>query len=258
MSEPTVEIVTVDAGNVRRLGFFCYKSKPKSDGYRAKRAWLEQRFDEGLTLQVIYAEGWPRGIIEYAPGEQTWRAVQAPGYAVIHCLWVVGQGKGRGYGSHLLAECEAAARQAGQHGVVVVTTSRTWLPGRRLFLRRGYERVDEAPPCFELLVKRFDGAPLPSFPNNWEERAMAFGPGLTIVHSGQCPYNAATARMALETAAQSGTKARMVELADAAQARQQSPSAYGSFALVLDGRLLTYHPVGQKELLEVLAAGPAK
>lgn len=29
MAEPSVEIVTVDAGNVDRTGFFCYKSKPK-------------------------------------------------------------------------------------------------------------------------------------------------------------------------------------------------------------------------------------
>lgn len=254
MSEPAVEIVPVDGGSVDRLGFFCYKSKPKSEGYRAKRAWLEQRFAEGLTLYLAYADGWPRGMIEAAPGEHTWRAVQAPGYTVIHCLWVVGQGKGKGYGSRLLAECEAAAHRAGQHGVAVVTTRRTWLPGSKLFLRRGYEKVDEAPPCFELLVKRFDGAPLPAFPTGWEERAKAFGPGLTVVQSGQCPYNADTARAALELARQRGIEARIVDLADSAQARLRSPSAYGTFALVLDGRLLTYHPIGQKELLEVLGS----
>ena len=109
MSEAPVEIAAVDAGSVDELGFFCYKSKPKSEGYHAKRAWLEQRFRTGLTLHLIYADGWPRGMIEAAPGEQTWRAVHAPGYAVIHCLWVVGQGKGKGYGSRLLAECEAGA-----------------------------------------------------------------------------------------------------------------------------------------------------
>ncbi|HNS52636.1 MAG TPA: GNAT family N-acetyltransferase [Anaerolineae bacterium] len=258
MSGPAVEIVTVDAGNVDRLGFFCYKSKPKSEGYRAKRAWLDGRFAEGLTLHILLADGWARGMMEAAPGEHAWRAVSAAGYEVIHCLWVVGQGKGKGFGSRLLDACESAARSAGRHGVAVVTTHRTWLTGSRFFLRRGYGKVDEAPPCFELLVKRFDGAPLPSFPADWDERARAFGPGLTVVQSGQCPYNAATAEMALEAARQRGIEARVVHLAGAAQARAQSPSAFGTFALVLDGRLLTYHPVGQKELLDVLAAGSEK
>jgi GNAT superfamily N-acetyltransferase len=252
MSEHGVEIVPIDAGNVDRLGFYCYQSKPKSEGYRAKRAWLEQGFGTGLALNVVYGDGWRRGMLEVAPGEHTWRAVHALGYAVIHCLWVVGRAKGKGYGSRLLADCETAAREAGQHGVAVVATRRTWLPGSRFFLHRGYEKVDEAPPCFELLVKRFDGAPLPAFPTDWEERARAFGPGLTVVQSGQCPYNAATAQVARETARQMGIEARVVDLVDSAQARLQSPSAYGTFALVQDGRLLTHHPVGQKELEELL------
>jgi GNAT superfamily N-acetyltransferase len=258
VSEPAVEVVTVDAGNVDRLGFFCYKSKPKSEGYSAKRDWLERRFGEGLGLKIAYAGGWPRGMIEVAPGEHAWRAVHASGYAVIHCLWVVGQGKGKGYGSRLLAECEVEARRAGQHGVAVVTTRRTWLPGSRFFLSRGYEKVDEAPPCFDLLVKRFGAAQLPVFPTDWQERARAFGAGLTLVQTGQCPYNAATVRMALETARGMGIKARAVDLIASEQVRAQSPSAYGTLALVLDGRLLSYHPVGQKELVEALAPGSAK
>jgi GNAT superfamily N-acetyltransferase len=258
MAEPSVEIVTVDAGNVDRLGFFCYKSKPRTEGYRAKRAWLERRFGEGLVLKIVYAGGRPRGMIEVAPGEHTWRAVHAPGYAVIHCLWVVGQGQGKGYGSRLLADCEAVARQAGRQGLAVVTTRRTWLPGSKLFLHRGFEKVSEAPPAFELLVKRFDAAPLPAFPTNWEDRAQAFGAGLTLVQTGQCPYNAATVRMALQTAQELGIEARVVVLTCSEQARAESPSAYGSLALVYDGRLLTYHPIGQKELLAALAPASSK
>jgi hypothetical protein len=45
-----VDIITVDASNVDRYGFFCYKSKPKTAGYRQKRQWLEERFAEGLRL----------------------------------------------------------------------------------------------------------------------------------------------------------------------------------------------------------------
>ena len=33
-------IRTIDPSNVDRYGFFCYKSKPKTEGFHQKRAWL--------------------------------------------------------------------------------------------------------------------------------------------------------------------------------------------------------------------------
>jgi hypothetical protein len=36
----SVKIVTVDETNVDEHGFFCYKSKPKSQGYQNKMDWL--------------------------------------------------------------------------------------------------------------------------------------------------------------------------------------------------------------------------
>ena len=34
--ENEVKIVTVDETNVEQEGFFCYKSKPKTEGYQGK------------------------------------------------------------------------------------------------------------------------------------------------------------------------------------------------------------------------------
>ena len=101
-----VEIITVAATNVAQYGFFCRKSKPKSEGYRRKLDWLEQRFSEGMRIKIVHEDGRSVGFIEYIPGEFTWRAVRAKGYMVIHCLWVVGRAKGKGYGSRLLNDCE--------------------------------------------------------------------------------------------------------------------------------------------------------
>jgi len=89
-----VEIISVDATNVDELGFFCYKSKPKSAGYQHKLNWLKQRFPEGLRLEILYEGNRSVGYIEYIPGEYAWRAVKAEGYMLIHCPWVVGKGKG--------------------------------------------------------------------------------------------------------------------------------------------------------------------
>jgi hypothetical protein len=47
-------IHTLDASNVDRYGFFCYKSKPKNAGFHQKRTWLDGSLAEGLRLIIIY------------------------------------------------------------------------------------------------------------------------------------------------------------------------------------------------------------
>jgi hypothetical protein len=188
------------------------------------------------------------GFVEYIPGEVAWRAVDAAGYMIVHCLWVVGKGKKKGYGSRLLEECVQDARVSGMHGVAMVTSSGNWLAGKKLLLKNGFEAVDQAPPSFDLLVKRFGDAPLPAFPTNWEERLRRYGPGLTIVRSDQCPYIESVTQIIQDAAAKFGLEARVVELGSHREVQEATPSAYGVFNMVYDGELVTYHWIGEKEL----------
>ncbi len=246
-------LVTVDASNVDEYGFFCYKSKPKSEGYRRKRAWLEARFAEGMQLKMIYEGKRSIAFIEYIPGDFAWRAVNASGYMLIHCLWVVGKGKGKGYATRLLAECENEAREQGMAGVAMVTSSGVWLADKPVLVKAGYAVVDSAPPSFELLVKRFDAAaPLPAFPTDWEARAARFGPGLTVITSGQCPYLPDAVAPVVEVGQERNLPVQVVELTSAAEVQAQSPSTVGIFGLVYAGRLLSYHYLLKKDLLSLL------
>ena len=251
-----VEIIAVDATNVAQYGFFCYKSKRKAEGYRRKLDWLEQRFSEGMKIKILYEGKRSVGFIEYMPGEFTWRAIKAEGYMVIHCLWVVGRGKGKGYGSRLVNECVKDARKAQKHGVVMVSSSKPWLAGKKLFLKNGFEVVDQAPPTFDLLVKRLGDAPLPTFPDDWDERSSRYGSGVTVVYSDQCPYNVDAVKGALEIAGEGGVEARTVKLESSQQVRDSAPSAYGVFNVVYDGKLVTYKYIDSKkerqELLKLL------
>jgi hypothetical protein len=245
-------IHAIDASNVDRYGFFCYKSKPKTAGYRHKREWLGNTFSEGLKLKIITEGNRSAGFIEYAPGEYSWRAVMAPGYMVIHCMWVVGGGKGKGYGSRLLDIVTSEAESQGLHGVAIVSSSSTWLVRKNFFLHRGFKVVDQAPPCFELLVKRFTQAPPPSFPTDWEERMERLPQGLVVVHSGQCPYHAMFVSSLANAAAQMSLPFQALELKSSWEARSLSPSAYGVFGVVYNGRLLSYRPMGGKTLRQML------
>jgi L-amino acid N-acyltransferase YncA len=245
-------IHTIDASNVDRYGFFCYKSKPKTTGYRQKRAWLENTLPEGLRLKIIYEGNRSAGFIEYTPGEYAWRAVQAAGYLVIHCMWVVGSGKGKGYGWRLLELVQSEAENIGLYGVAAVCSSSTWLTRKGFFLRHGFEVVDQAPPSFELLVKRFGQGQLPSFPTDWETRLARIQHGLVVYHSGQCPYNAMFVSSLAKAAGQLNLPFQPVELKSSYEARTLSPSAYGTFGVVYNGQLLSYRPMGGKTLRQML------
>jgi len=236
------EIKTVDASNVDETGFFCYMSKRKEPGYKKKRDWLEARFAEGMKIKILHENGGrDTAFIEYIPGEYAWRAVHAPGYMVIHCLWVVGKGKGKGYGTHLIKECLDDARAQNMKGVAMLTSDRTWLASKDIFVQNGFMEVDSAPPSFQLMGTRFGSGPEASLPTNWDERARAFGPGLTVIRTAQCPYIENATNAIVNFAKDRGIRAKVVEFKTAREVQEGSPSAYGVFGTVLDGRFLAYY-----------------
>jgi len=248
-----MNIIEVDKGNVSQKGFFCYMSKRKSEGYRRKLRWLEQRFDEGLKIKMLDLEQGGRGFIEYVPGEFAWRAVNARGYMFIHCLWIVGQSRGKGYGKLLLNECIGEARSLGMEGVAVLTSERPWLTDTRFFLRHGFEPVARFGP-FTVAAIRFGRFASPSLPTDLAERPGRYRKGLTILRSDQCPYVDASVTAAIGAARKLGIQAEVLELQSAEGVRRLSPSPYGVFGIVYGGRLLSYHNLAEGELLKSLTA----
>ena len=245
------EIIDVGAENVDRTGFFCFMSKKKSEGYQRKLRWLKERFAEGMRIKMLAMP--ERGFIEYIPGEHAWRAVHADGYLIIHCLWIVGKSKGKGFAAGLVDACMADAKRMKMKGVAMVTSEKVWLAGRRLLDDHGFECADTAPPAFSLMVKKLGRQPSPSFAGDWERKAGAFGKGLTIIRSDQCPYIVDAVNTAVVAAAKAGITSRIVELRSRDDVMQLSPSAYGVFGLVLDGKLLSYHYQLEKDLVPLLA-----
>lgn len=247
-------IITVDRSNIEETGFFCHMSRRKAEGFLRKLAWARARFDEGMRIKMLKLP--ERGFIEYIPGEFAWRAVNAKGYMVIHCLWVVGKSKGKGFGAALLDECVKDARKAGMLGVAMVTSEGNWLAGKKVLGGRGFKAVDAAAPSFTLMVKKFKPGPDPSFPRDWAARAARFGKGLTIISSGQCPYHPDAGRILLDAAAKKKIKARVVEFQTAADVQTRAPSPYGVFSIVYDGRLVGHHYMGEEDALGLLGPEP--
>jgi N-acetylglutamate synthase-like GNAT family acetyltransferase len=246
------DIVDVTADTIAEHGFFCYMSKKKSEGYQRKLRWLKARFAEGMRIKLFALP--ERGFIEYVPGEYAWRAVNADGYMLIHCLWVVGKSKGKGFGAVLLDECIADARRSKLKGVAMVSSEKVWLAHKGLLVRHGFECVDRADPTFSLMVTKFGKFPGPSFAGDWEKKASVFGRGLTVVRSDQCPYIVDATVAAVDCAAKAKVECAVVELESRDDVMRRSPTPYGVFGIVLNGKIVSYHYMLEKDLLPVLRA----
>lgn len=247
-----MKIIDVTPENVDEAGFFCLMSRRKSEGWRRKRRWLDARFAEGLRIKMLDLDEGGRGFIEYIPGQHAWRPVEADGWTFIHCLWVVGKSKGKGFGSLLLEACLADAEHCGSRGVAMTTSEGNWLAGRKLLLSHGFECVDRAPPAYELLISPLGPADPPRFPTDWDRRAARFGRGLTVIRTDQCPYLDDAAATAVRLAHDRGLEATVVELDSAEQIRKRSPSPYGVFTILLNGKVLSHYYQPAKKLAELL------
>jgi hypothetical protein len=102
------------------------------------------------------------------------------------------------------------------------------------------------------MVHRFGSAPEPTLPIDWDARAKAFGRGLTVIRTPQCPYIENATSGILSFAEARGIKAKAVELKTAKEVQERSPFAYGVFGTVLDGKPLAYQYLLEKDFDKLL------
>jgi GNAT superfamily N-acetyltransferase len=211
-------------------------------GQERKRAWVKQCLPFGLRYRaaVESATGKAAGMIEYMPGEFAWRAVDAPAYMVIHCLFVPHQWAGGGLGSLLLDHCIEDARKEGMAGVAALTTSGTWCADSRIYLKNGFEVVDRAPPAFELVARRLRAGRAPSC-GDWEGRLRRLSQGIYLYNSKQCPFMRGERNLARREwlKAEYGLDAQVIEVGDHEQA-QANPCVWGTSGVVCGGQIVNH------------------
>ena len=88
----------------------------------SKKAWLADRFEEGLVFLKSVERG--KCFIEYIPAENAWVPIQADGYMYIDCLWVSGSFKGHGYSTELLNACIEDSKEKGKKGLCILAAAK--------------------------------------------------------------------------------------------------------------------------------------
>jgi len=139
-------------------------------------------------------------------------------------------------------------------GLVVVSSAKKkpFLTDKSFFVKHGFQVCDTAPPYFELLVRPFRDAPLPTFRPNARTGAFAHAKDLAILYTDQCPFTGFYLDEMVEVAAEYGLSAEKIKLTTTRQV-QDGPSPFGVSGVYLRGQFLTHEIMTRKSFAEVLS-----
>lgn len=249
MASEEIRIIEVTADNVEEAGVCCIKDK-KSPGFRAKVEWFRLKFNEGLKIRIALDNKGSRiGFIEYLPSENAWRPVKAENYLFIQCIAVYAKDmRSGGIGSMLIKECEDDARAQGKNGIFALASSGTWMANKALFEKCGFTMTGKKD-RFDLMVKRFRDAAKPEF-IDWEAQLPKYK-GWNLIYADQCPWHFKSVEDISRTARSLGIDLSVVKL-DSPEAAQLSPSGYGTFCLIHDGKVLADHYISETRFRSIV------
>jgi len=179
----------------------------------------------------------------------------ADGYLFIHCIFVgfKKEYKGKGYASMLIDECIQEAKEQKMLGVAVVTRKGSFMANDDIFLKKGFKITDSARPDFNLLAFRFNNeSVIPHFNPDMLKNLSIYNKGITIIRSVQCPYTEKNVKAIIETAEKKfKLKPRLIDLKDS-ESTQNSPCAFGTFCIIYNGEIISYHPISNTRFENIM------
>lgn len=244
------KVVEITPDNFLDSGIVCGSKAQFTEGRLLKMKWYCKQFEKGLRMKIVVNnEGVTAGMIEYVPGEFCWRTIHAEGYTVIHCLQVARNQTRKGFGRILLNECIKDSKSA--NGIAIVTSSKPWVNDKQFFLKNSFTKISAAPPYYELLVRQFQDEPLPYFNNGWDERALQYGEGITVLYSDQCPIIEYALKNLKDASMECNLKINYHKIEDCTEA-QNAPFAYGTFGIIKNGKFITHRIFDKEQYVTIL------
>lgn len=244
-----MDYIRVTEENLDQEHICCAISNNKDIQVSSKKAWLAERFSEGLVFLKSAERG--KCFIEYIPAEYAWNPIDADGYMYIDCLWVAGSLKGQGHAGRLLEECIRDSKEKGKRGLCILSSAKKkpFLADPKFLAYKGFAVGDEADNGIQLWYLPFEkGTDAPQF------KACAKHPhipeaGYVLFYTHQCPYNAKYVPILEQTAAEHGVAFRAVRL-DSREAAQAAPTPITTYALFYNGDYITNEQMNDKRFLK--------
>lgn len=206
----------------------------------AKKAWLKERFDEGLVFYRSEERG--KCFIEYIPAENAWVPIDAPKYMFINCLWIAGSMKGHGYSNDLTDECIRDAKAQGKAGICILSSEKRkkeFLSDPKYLAYKGFILADSSDCGITLMYLPFTAdAPAPAF-KECAKHPQTDESGWVIYYTDQCPFTFYWVPRVVTEAKQHGIEIKTVHITDKTAA-QNLPAPVINYALFKDGKFITH------------------
>ena len=246
-----MEYIRVTKENIDREHICCAISNNGDLQVASKKAWLTDRFDDGLVFLKSVERG--KCFIEYLPAENAWNPIDAEGYLYIDCLWVSGSFKGHGYSTDLLDACIQDGREQGKQGLCILSSEKKkpFLADPKYLQHKGFAVADAADNGVQLWYLPFSPEARPPRIKECAKHPRVDEPGFVLYYTHQCPFNAKYVPVVEATAREQGVPFRAIRL-DSKEAAQRAPTPVTTYALFRDGEYLTNEQMNDKRFLKLL------
>ena len=246
-----MEYIRVTKDNLEQEHICCAISNNKDVQVSTKKAWLADRFDDGLVFLKSVERG--KCFIEYIPAENAWNPIVAENYMYIDCLWVSGSFKGHGYSNDLLEECIKDSKDKGKTGLCILSSAKKkpFLSDSKYLAYKGFKVCDEAdngiqlwylPFCADAIAPKFkDCAKHP----HTDER------GYVLYYTSQCPFNGKYVPVLEAVAKEHSVPFKAIHLQSKEEA-QNAPTPITTYAFFRDGEYVTNEQMNDKRFLKVI------
>ncbi|MEG1345027.1 MAG: YoaP domain-containing protein [Terrisporobacter sp.] len=241
-----MKIIDVNLENLDKEHICCALSDKKGEcQVSSKKAWLKDRFEEGL----VFKKGDVRGkvFIEYIPAENAWCPIVAPDFMFINCFWVSGKYKGKGISNVLLEECINDSKEKNKKGLVVLSSNKKkpYLSDPKYLKYKGFKVADSAGPYFELLYLPFeDNIEIPKFKDTVKVSNRKES-GFTLYYSNQCPFTSKYVSIIEDYAKEKDIDFRVIKYEDKEQS-QSSCIPFTTYSLFYNGEFVTHEILNEK------------
>ncbi len=246
-----MEYIRVTGENIENEHICCAISNNNDIQVSSKKAWLKERFDDGLVFLKSEQRG--KCFIEYIPAENAWNPIVAEDYMYIDCLWVSGSLKGHGYSTELLNACIEDSKSKGKKGLCILSAAKKkpFLADPKFLKHKGFSVSDEADNGIQFWHLPFtENAFLPKF-KECAKHPHIHEAGYVLYYTSQCPFNAKYVPVIETIAKEKSIKFKSVHLQHKEDA-QNAPTPITTYALFLDGSYLTNEQMNDKKFLKLL------
>lgn len=248
-----MEYIKITKENIEEEHICCAISNNKDIQVSSKKAWLLDRFDDGLVFLKSIERG--KCFIEYIPVENAWNPIDGKGFMYIDCLWVSGSFKGHGYSNDLLDICIKDSKEKGKIGLCILSSAKKkpFLADPKYLAHKGFFVCDESDNGIQLWYLPFSNdARKPKF-KECAKHPHVNEKGYVLYYTNQCPFNGKYVPIIEQCAKEHDIAFKTIHIENKEEA-QKAPTPITTYALFYDGKYLTNEQMNEARFLKLIAS----